>query len=155
MHLAEISAERRAAALTPFCSSTGPAGIDADARSLPKQHHARLPCPRDAPELNPVENIWQYLRQNWLSNRVFDTYEAIVEAACEAWRKLLAQPATITSIGLRDWAHRSDMKPVGIIWWVPATFMGRMSDLPNICHLISKSSEPLKASLGSPSAARE
>ena len=40
-----------------------------------------------------------------LSNRVFDTYEAIVEAACEAWRKLIAQPDTITSIGLRDWAR--------------------------------------------------
>ncbi len=52
-----------------------------------------------------MENIWQYLRQTWLSNRVFNTYEAIIEAACEAWRNLLAQPTTITSIGLRDWAH--------------------------------------------------
>jgi hypothetical protein len=40
-----------------------------------------------------------------LSNRVFDTYEAIVEAACDAWRKLLAQPDTITSIAMRDWAR--------------------------------------------------
>ena len=61
--------------------------------------------PSRAPELNPVENVWQYLRQNWLSNRVFDTYEAIVEAACEAWRRLIAQPNTITSIGLREWTH--------------------------------------------------
>jgi transposase len=61
--------------------------------------------PSRAPELNPVENIWQYLRHNWLSNRVFDTYEAIVEAACEALRKLMAQPDTITSIGRRDWAR--------------------------------------------------
>jgi hypothetical protein len=61
--------------------------------------------PSRAPELNPVENIWQHLRQTWLSNRVFDTYEAVVQAACEAWQNLMAQPATITSIGLRDWAH--------------------------------------------------
>jgi hypothetical protein len=61
--------------------------------------------PSRAPELNPVENVWQYLRQNWLSNRVFDTYEAIVDAACDAWRKLLAQPDTITSIAMRDWAR--------------------------------------------------
>ena len=60
--------------------------------------------PSRAPELNPVENVWQYIRANWLSNRVFETYEAIVDAACEAWRKLLAQPQTITSIGMRDWA---------------------------------------------------
>jgi hypothetical protein len=61
--------------------------------------------PSRAPELNPVENIWQYLRSNGLSNRVFDTYHAIIEAACEAWQKLLAQPETITSIGMRKWAR--------------------------------------------------
>ena len=61
--------------------------------------------PSRAPELNPVENIWQYLRQNWLSNRVFDSYDAIIDAACEAWRKLLAKPKLVASIGLRDWAH--------------------------------------------------
>jgi DDE superfamily endonuclease len=43
--------------------------------------------PSRAPELNPVGNIWQYLRGNWLSNRVFDTYDAIIDAACEAWRR--------------------------------------------------------------------
>jgi transposase len=61
--------------------------------------------PSRAPELNPVENIWQYMRANWLSNRVFETYDAIIDAACEAWRKLIAQPQKITSIGLRDWAN--------------------------------------------------
>jgi hypothetical protein len=58
--------------------------------------------PSRAPELNPVENVWQYLRQNWLSPRVFDTYEAIIDAACDAWRRLIAQPETITSIGTRQ-----------------------------------------------------
>ena len=61
--------------------------------------------PPKSPELNPVENIWQYLRANYLSNRVFENYEAIVEAACEAWNKLVAVPNTIRSIGMRDWAH--------------------------------------------------
>jgi transposase len=61
--------------------------------------------PSRAPELNPVENIWQYLRANWLSNRVFETYLEIIEAACDAWQKLIAQPKTITSIGMRQWAH--------------------------------------------------
>ena len=61
--------------------------------------------PSRSPELNPVENIWQYLRANWLSNRVFETYDDIIDAACEAWRKLIAQSQTITSIGMRDWAH--------------------------------------------------
>ena len=61
--------------------------------------------PSRAPELNPVENVWQYLRSNWLSNRVFETYDAIIDAACEAWMKLIARPETITSIGTREWAH--------------------------------------------------
>ena len=61
--------------------------------------------PSRAPELNPVENIWQYLRANWLSNRVFKDYNAIIDAGCEAWNKLIAQPETITSIGMRKWAH--------------------------------------------------
>ena len=60
--------------------------------------------PSRAPELNPVENIWQYLRQNWLSNSVFDTYADIIDAACDAWRKLIGRPETITSIGTRQWA---------------------------------------------------
>jgi transposase len=61
--------------------------------------------PSRAPELNPQENIWQYMRANWLSNRVFENYDAIIDAACDAWRKLIAQPETITSIGMRAWAH--------------------------------------------------
>jgi hypothetical protein len=42
---------------------------------------------------------------NWPSNRVFDTYDEILDATCDAWRKLIAQPEAITSIGLRDWVH--------------------------------------------------
>ena len=61
--------------------------------------------PSRSPELNPVENVWQYLRANWLSNSVFENYEAIIDAACEAWQKLVAQPETITSIGMREWTH--------------------------------------------------
>lgn len=75
-----------------------------DALAIPK-NLTLIFLPSRSPELNPVENIWQYLRANWLSNRVFETYDAIIEAACDAWNKLIAQPNTITSIGLREWAH--------------------------------------------------
>lgn len=59
--------------------------------------------PSRSPELNPVENIWQYLRQNWLSNRVFENYEEIVEAGCRAWNNLIKTPQVIRSIGMREW----------------------------------------------------
>ena len=72
--------------------------------------------PSRSPELNPVENIWQYLRQNWLSNRVFEDYDAIIEAGCQAWNKLIDQPETIMSIGMRDWAISGQLiSAVGII----------------------------------------
>jgi transposase len=61
--------------------------------------------PSRAPELNSVENVWQYLRQNWLSNTVFENYDAIVDAACNAWRNLTAEPQRITSTGMRNWTY--------------------------------------------------
>ena len=54
-----------------------------------------LILPPYSPELNPQENIWQYLRQNYLSNRVFGTYEAIVDACCAAWMALIAYSAEV------------------------------------------------------------
>ena len=63
-----------------------------------------LKLPPYSPELNPVENIWQFLRQNHLANRVFATYDDIVDACCEAWNALTAAPETITSIATRTWA---------------------------------------------------
>lgn len=69
------------------------------------EKHTPIFLPSRAPELNPVENVWQYLRQNWLSNRVFDSYDAIIDAACNAWQKLLVVPEAITSIGIREWTH--------------------------------------------------
>lgn len=81
------------------------AGWHVTAKLMVPENITLLALPSKSPELNPVENIWQYMRANWLSNRVFETYDAIIDAACEAWRKLIAQPDTITSIGMRDWAH--------------------------------------------------
>ncbi len=66
-----------------------------------------LPLPPRAPELNPVENIWQFIRDNWLSNRVFQSYEDIVAHCCDAWNKLTDRPWKIISIGMRDWTHGS------------------------------------------------
>ena len=63
-----------------------------------------LPLPPRCPELNPIENVWQYLRSRYLSNRGFKNYEAIVEAACFAWNALTKQPSRIMSIANRQWA---------------------------------------------------
>ena len=46
------------------------------------------------------------MRDNWLSNRVFDNSNALIDHDCNAWKNLEAQPWTIMSIGMRGWAHR-------------------------------------------------
>jgi len=75
------------------------AALDVPANIIP------VLLPPRSPELNPVENIWQHLRQTYLSNRVFADHDAIVEACCDAWNRLVDGPGRITSIGLRQWAH--------------------------------------------------
>ena len=64
-----------------------------------------IPLPAKCPELDPVENIWQFMRDNWLSNRVFGSYNEIVDHCCDAWNKLIDQPSRIMSIGIRQWAQ--------------------------------------------------
>jgi transposase len=65
-----------------------------------------MALPPRSPELNPVENIWQFMRDNWLSNRIFRSYDDIVALCCEAWNKLIERPWKIISIGMRQWANR-------------------------------------------------
>ena len=64
-----------------------------------------LPLPPRSPELNPVENVWQFLRDNWLSNRVYHSYDDIVAHCCDACNNLNDQPERIRSIGQRTWAE--------------------------------------------------
>ncbi len=64
-----------------------------------------LPLPPYAPELNPVEQVWAYLRANFLSHCVWNSYEAIVNACCDAWNKLISMPERLASITRRTWAR--------------------------------------------------
>jgi hypothetical protein len=65
-----------------------------------------LLLPAKCPELNPVENVWQSMRENWLSNRVFFDYDNIVDHCCDAWNRLTEQPWRVISIAMRDWAYK-------------------------------------------------
>jgi hypothetical protein len=58
--------------------------------------------PPASPELNPTENVWQYLRQAYLSNRVFRDYDDVLEASSSAWNKLIAEHGA---------SHRSAREP--------------------------------------------
>jgi DDE superfamily endonuclease len=63
--------------------------------------------PPYSPELNPVENVWEYLRKNKLALRVHENYDAIVGVCCQAWNDLMAMPERIASITARKWAVMS------------------------------------------------
>lgn len=57
-----------------------------------------LPLPAYSPELNPVERLWLYLKERFLSHRLLDDYDAIVDAACAAWNRLVAETGRIKSL---------------------------------------------------------
>ena len=80
------------------------AGWHTTGKLKPPSNVTMIALPPACPELNAAENIWQYLRQTYLSNRVFKNYKAILDACQYAWRRLLAEPGRITSIATRDWA---------------------------------------------------
>ena len=104
LHLAEISA-----AVAPGAHAVlllDRAGWHMSAKVAVPPNITLVPLPPKCPELNVMENIWQFMRDNWLSNRVFPSGEAIVDHCCYAWNRLVDQPWRIMSIGLRDWAHR-------------------------------------------------
>ncbi len=57
--------------------------------------------PPKCPELNPVENIWQFMRENWIFDRIFTSHDNIVDHCCEAWIRLIDQSWHIMTIGRR------------------------------------------------------
>ena len=64
-----------------------------------------LKLPPYSPELNPIEQVWQWLKQKWLSNRAYQDYEAIVNACCEAWNQFANNEALIKQLCRRQWAE--------------------------------------------------
>ena len=63
-----------------------------------------LSPPPYSPALNPMEKVWDDLRQNRLCVQVWDGYDDIAEACADAWRFLVNDPDRIRSIGHRKWA---------------------------------------------------
>lgn len=54
------------------------------------------------------------MREKWLSNSVFETYDEILDHCYACLEQLIEQPARIKSIGVRDRAHRSGSVNLGI-----------------------------------------
>lgn len=102
-HLAEISQSVSVSA-TALLILDG-AGWHGSPKVVVPDNIVLMPLPPYAPELNSVENVWDYLRSNFLSHRVWETYDEIVDACCDAWNALMTKSEIVTSIGARSWAQ--------------------------------------------------
>jgi transposase len=89
---------RRYRSQTPCCAVARPSRLAPDNITI-------VPLPPKCPEINAQENVWQFMRDNWLSNSVFDTAADLLNHCSDAWNNLEAQPWTVMSLGIRDWAH--------------------------------------------------
>ncbi len=105
LHLAEIATQ--VAPGTHAVLLLDQAGWHLSGRLVVPDNITLVPLPPKCPELNPVENVWEFMRENWLSNRIFKSYDDILDHCCYAWNKLVDQPWRIMSIGTREWAYRS------------------------------------------------
>ena len=65
-----------------------------------------LLLPPYSPELNPVENLWHYLRSHHLSNRAYADYDHLLDAGTEAWRRLT--PEVLRSVCRCPYLERAE-----------------------------------------------
>ena len=63
-----------------------------------------LKLPPYSPELNPVEQVWQMMKQRYLSNRCYDDHKSIIDACCQAWKGICEAKDSLMSLTQRDWA---------------------------------------------------
>jgi hypothetical protein len=87
LHLAEIATQIAPGAHAVLLVDQ--AGWHLSGRLIVPSNITLIPFPAKCPELNPQENIWQFLRANWLSNRIFKSFDDIVDHCCDAWNKLI------------------------------------------------------------------
>ena len=57
-----------------------------------------VPLPPYSPELNPVENLWHYLRSHYWANRIYADYDALRLAAVDAWQKAVLDKKIVKSV---------------------------------------------------------
>lgn len=69
----------------------------------PPSNMMLLPLPPYAPELNPVEHVWDELREKYFHNRVFASLDALEDQLETALRAFEANATTVKSIVAWKW----------------------------------------------------
>lgn len=63
--------------------------------------------PPYSPELNPIENLWHYLKSHFWSNRAYADYEALEAAAMDAWRRAVLDEELVRSVCSAPYTQRA------------------------------------------------
>ena len=103
LHLQQISeatAPERYAIVIMDCASWHSDKTADDIENLSIIH-----LPPYSPELNPVEQVWQWLRQRELANRCFSSYDDIVEQVSRAWNNFRDDVGRVNKMCSRDWTN--------------------------------------------------
>jgi len=62
-----------------------------------------VPLPSYAPELNAMEQVWRWMKDNYLSNISYKHYDEVVNKVCQAWNGFCSNIERVKSICLRNW----------------------------------------------------
>ncbi len=62
-----------------------------------------IKLPPYSPELNPIEQVWSWLRQHYLANQSFADYDDIVSKICMAWNQFLECGERVKNMCSRKW----------------------------------------------------
>lgn len=54
--------------------------------------------PAYSPELNPIEHLWEKVRENHFYNQVFDSIDAVMDKLCQGLNELISAPEKLRSI---------------------------------------------------------
>ena len=118
--LPEATAKTMGLFLTAFAGQLAPgthavllldrAGWHGAGRLAVPENVTLLPLPAYSPELNPVERVWLYLRERFLSHRVLADYAAVLDAACDAWNALAGDTGRLASLTAYPYLLRSELQ---------------------------------------------
>ncbi len=66
-----------------------------------------IQLPAYSPELNPLENLWHYLKSHYWSNRAYANYEELETAAIEAWKTAVLDPNLMKTVCAAPYLKRA------------------------------------------------
>ena len=78
-----------------------------DSDSNPNKNITLVQLPPYSPELNPMENLWNYLKSHFWSNRAYDSYEALEQAAMKTWRIAVLSPGLMKTVCAAPYLERA------------------------------------------------